>query len=121
MKHLNTLKDIFQQTVRKKPHATCVEIWDGQKYLSFTYQEIFDLVTPLGAGLIRLGLKKGERIILLGENSPGWIVCYLAIVLGGWVVVPLDKELKTKELHKQIKRVEAKHIFVSFSFLPSST
>ena len=117
-KHLNTLKDIFQQTVRKKPHATCVEIWDGQKYLSFTYQEIFDLVTQLGAGLLKLGLKKGDRIALLGENSPGWIVCYLAIVLGGWVVVPLDKELKVKELHKQIKRVEAKHIFVSFSFLP---
>jgi len=113
MHYLTTLKELFQQSVEKYPQATFLEIWDGEKYLSFTYQEIFVLIKKLVAGLANQGLKSGEKIALLGENSPGWVVCYLAIVCGGWIVVPLDKELKPKEIAKLIKFSDVKIIFVS--------
>ncbi len=118
MNSLTTLKKIFQQSVKKNSQATFIEIWNGQRYLMFTYDKIANWVKQLGAGLLKVGLKRGEKVALLGENSPGWIVAYLALVCGGWVAVPLDKELTPKELIKQIKRVGAKRIFVS-SFLVS--
>ncbi|MDL1970370.1 MAG: AMP-binding protein [Candidatus Desulfofervidaceae bacterium] len=117
MEHLTTLRDLFQQTVNTYPHAPFLKIWDGETYLCFSYQEIFSLVQKLGAGLCKLGIKPGEKFVLLGENSPAWVVCYLALVCGGWVVVPLDKELKPKELSKLIKYAEAKYIFISRNML----
>jgi len=117
MEHLTTLRDLFQHTVNSYPQVPFLEIWNGKTYLSFSYQQIHSLVQKLGAGLTKLGIKPGEKFALLGENSPGWIVCYLALVCGGWVVVPLDKELKPKELAKLIKYAEVKYIFISRNML----
>jgi len=113
MNHLNTLKELFQETVTHHSNLPFLEIWDGERYLYFNYKDIEKFVHKLGAGLNKLRLISGEKIALLGENSPGWIVCYLSIVCGGWVAVPLDKELKTKEILKQIKFSEAKILFIS--------
>lgn len=108
-----TIKELFRKSVKKYPKAIFLEMWNGKGYEQFSYQNIQTLVEKLGAGLIKLGINKGEKIILLAENSPAWVVCFLAIVSGGWVVVPLDKELKPKEICKLIEFSDAKIIFVS--------
>lgn len=108
-----TIRDLFIQSAKRHPKDAFLEMWDGEGYEQFSYQDIQGFVERLGAGLIRLGINKGEKIILLAENSPAWAVCFLAIVGGGWVVVPLDKELKPKEICKLIEFSDAKVIFVS--------
>lgn len=47
---------------------------------------------------------KNTKIALIGENSYEWIVSYFAIVNGGNVVVPLDKELPASDLKELITR-----------------
>ncbi|KPJ63612.1 MAG: hypothetical protein AMJ45_07250 [Syntrophobacter sp. DG_60] len=108
-----TIKELFRKSVKKYPKAIFLEMWNGKGYEQFSYQSTQALLEKLGAGLIKLGINKGEKIILLAENSPAWVVCFLAIVSGGWVVVPLDKELKPKEICKLIEFSDAKVIFVS--------
>jgi len=110
-----TIREIFRKSVEKNPDSTFLEMWNGEVYESFSYKEIKGFVERLGAGLTKLGIGKGEKIALLAENSPGWVVCFLAIVSGGWVVVPLDKELKAKEICKLIEFSDARIIFVSKS------
>jgi len=110
-----TIREIFRKSVEKNPDSTFLEMWNGKVYESFSYKEIKGFVERLGAGLTKLGIGKGEKIVLLAENSPAWVVCFLAIVSGGWVVVPLDKELKAKEICKLIEFSDAKIIFVSKS------
>ncbi len=108
-----TIKELFRKSVKKYPKTIFLEMWNGKGYEQFSYQSTQVLLEKLGAGLIKLGINKGEKIILLAENSPAWVVCFLAIVSGGWVVVPLDKELKPKEICKLIEFSDAKIIFVS--------
>ncbi len=112
-KMIYTIKELFRKSVKKSPDSIFLEMWNGSGYEQFSYQDIQALIERLGAGLIKLGINKGEKIVLLAENSPAWVVCFLAIVSGGWVVVPLDKELKPKEICKLIKFSDAKIIFVS--------
>ena len=108
-----TIRELFLKNVNKQPKAVFLEIWNGKEYERFSYKDMQALVEKLGAGLIKLGIKKGEKIILLAENSPAWVLCFLAIVSGGWVVIPLDKELKAKEICELIEFSDAKIIFVS--------
>ncbi len=47
---------------------------------------------------------KNTKVALIGENSYEWIVSYFAIVNGGNVVVPLDKELSPEDIKELITR-----------------
>ena len=36
------------------------------------------------------GVKPGDRVLLIGENSPEWVLAYFAILAAGAVAVPLE-------------------------------
>lgn len=74
----------------------------GGEYRPIKYKEAHDDINGLGTAIIAAGFK-GRRISVIGENSYRWAVSYLAVVCGGSVVVPLDKELSADELKNIIK------------------
>ncbi len=45
-------------------------------------------VTDLARGLRALGLRRGDRIALVSENRPEWVIADLAIISAGGVTVP---------------------------------
>ena len=45
-------------------------------------------VTPLARGLVGLGVEKGDRVVLLSENRPAWLIADMAIMSIGAVTVP---------------------------------
>eukprot|EP01117_Protostelium_nocturnum_P019514 TRINITY_DN8476_c0_g2_i1.p1 TRINITY_DN8476_c0_g2~~TRINITY_DN8476_c0_g2_i1.p1 ORF type:complete len:1286 (+),score=275.14 TRINITY_DN8476_c0_g2_i1:294-4151(+) len=69
-----------------------------ESFTWFTYEEIFDMAIRLGSGLVtHFGIKKGDFVGICGENSILWILCDLACLLRGIVVVPLDTRLSSSE------------------------
>src|SRR5436305_12107966 len=60
---------------------------DGQ-YQSLSWAEAADQVSRLSRGLITLGLEPGDRVALVSENRPEWVVADLAIMSAGAVTVP---------------------------------
>ena len=54
-------------------------------------------LTGLGTYLYTKGVRN-QKIALIGENSYEWILSYLAVVNGGNVIVPIDKELSDEEI-----------------------
>lgn len=48
--------------------------------------------------LARAGVRRGERVGILAENSPFWIACYLGILKAGAVAVPFPARLSTEKL-----------------------
>jgi len=65
-------------------------------------------IYALGTYFYSLGLKNGDKIAVIGENSYEWIVTYFAAVDGSNVIVPIDKELGATEVANLIKSCEAK-------------
>ena len=63
-----------------------------------TYDELYDDVVGLGAALGKIGVLAGTPVGVVGENRYEWAVAYLAATGGGAVCVPLDPQLKEKEL-----------------------
>ena len=53
-----------------------------------SWAECRDTVASLSAALIALGIKKGDRIVLVSENRPEWCLADLAIMAAGAITVP---------------------------------
>ncbi|MEG2298231.1 MAG: AMP-binding protein, partial [Anaerovoracaceae bacterium] len=83
--------------------AFLVKSKETKKFEPITYRTMKDDYEGLGTSFIRLGLKD-RKIAVIGENSYDWVITYLATVNGTGVIVPIDRELKGKEILNLLKR-----------------
>ncbi len=59
------------------------------KWVPVTWREAAQEARDLGAGLIELGLKKGDRAAIFAHNRPRWVLADQAIQGAGGVGVPI--------------------------------
>ncbi|MEG0291129.1 MAG: AMP-binding protein [Anaerovoracaceae bacterium] len=84
----------------------------AKKFVPISYAQFRVDVNALGTSFMRLGLK-GKKIAVIGENSYQWVVTYLATTNGTGVIVPIDRELKTKEILNLLNRAEVSAVVCS--------
>jgi long-chain acyl-CoA synthetase len=60
----------------------------GDKWVSQTWENAALCVSKLAAALRRLGLESGDRVALVAENQPKWVLADLAIMAAGGITVP---------------------------------
>ncbi|MBV8774899.1 MAG: AMP-binding protein, partial [Deltaproteobacteria bacterium] len=65
---------------------------------SISYRELRDGARRAGLLLATRGIKIGDRVLLVSENSPDWVLAYFAILYAGAVAVPLDHLISADEL-----------------------
>ncbi|MBP8643585.1 MAG: AMP-binding protein [Bacteroidales bacterium] len=78
-----------------------------------TYANMAIIVRNISGMLYTLGIRKGDRVALIGENSPNWGMAYLAATTIGAVVVPILPDFSDTELENIIRHSEARVVFVS--------
>ena len=81
----------------------------GEAYTEITYRQALADINVLGTSMAELGIA-GKRVAVIGENSYYWAVTYLAVVMGGGVIIPLDKELAPGEIENFIRESEAEGV-----------
>ena len=67
------------------------------RWQQVSFDELWRQSRDFAAGLIALGLQKGDRVAIMCENGLPWIVGYLGSSMAGGVGVPLYTELKAPE------------------------
>src|SRR5579864_7468740 len=83
-----SLPAMFFEVARQR--ATRPFLWakrDG-RYEALLWTEAADAVSRLARGLALLGIAPGDRVALIAENRPEWVVADLAIMSAGAVTVP---------------------------------
>ena len=90
----------------------------GKAKIAHSYENLKNDVFRLGTMLLEIGLKD-KHIAIVGENSYGWVVSYLAVINGIGVAVPLDKELSEEQLCKLMKKSDISVLIFSKTFLSS--
>lgn len=74
---------------------------EKNKEIVKSFKQVADDVKALGTYFHSIGFKN-KHIAIMGENSYEWIISYFAIVNGGNVVVPIDKENVAKDVKFQL-------------------
>ena len=87
----------------------------GRKLKDVTYGELSAQVKKVAGGFNSLGLK-GSRVAIIGETSVAWVSAYLAAMVEGHVVIPMDKELEISQIEAFLESVDADVIVYSASF-----
>jgi len=83
----NLVKLFFDRAERHGEHPFLWAKVDGT-YHPQTWREVAVQVTELARGLKALGLQPGDRVVLVSENRPKWLVADLAIMAAGGITVP---------------------------------
>jgi fatty-acyl-CoA synthase len=63
-----------------------------------TYREVRERANRLAAALLKLGIKRGDKVAILFTNLPQWFYAEYAVCKIGGMVVPVNTRYSTKEL-----------------------
>lgn len=80
---------------------------------ALTYKEFHERILSIAAYLRHLGVKQGDRVALLGENSHHWGTVYLAVVRLGACAVPIFPDLPEGDVHHILGQMGCNIIFVT--------
>ena len=86
---------------------------------AITYAQLDAEIDRIAAGIATLGVKPGDRIGLLVQNTPNFVASYVAIARAGGVTVPMNTMFTAEEVSYILADSEARVVIVSESFLPS--
>ena len=89
------LYQILKNTSRRLPN----KIAAAYKDRSYTYDELLLLTDKMAASLVKLGLKRGDRLAFYLYNCPEIIISYFACFKIGVTVIPINYRLKEDEAH----------------------
>ncbi len=99
-------------------HVYLREKVDG-KWTEITQEQTREAAYRIGAGLMALGLEKGDKIALLSESRSMWILSELGAMYAGATDVPLSVNLgSAADLIFRIHHSDSKWILVSANHLP---
>lgn len=118
---MKTIIELFETSVQKFPDK--IYLWEKRngKYEGTTYLEIHDQVMQFAAGLLKMGLQKGDRVGLISEGRNAWIVSELGILYAGGINVPLSVRLDAStELGFRLKHSGARMLVVSANQAPKA-
>ena len=108
------VRDLFNRQLEKTPDATAL-VFDGKKT---TWREIDSLSNQFAQGLIRRGLKKGDRVAAILTNSLEFIVSYVALLKSGGIFVPLNPLLTLAHITYALNHSETTVFLCNDDYVP---
>ncbi len=90
---MNLLKKLYDNS--SKTPAQQAMVFGEEIY---TYGDLFRLAECLAAGLVKMGVKEGARVLLVLPNCPEFIISYYGIMASGAIIVPVNPIYTAQEL-----------------------
>jgi long-chain acyl-CoA synthetase len=112
IKPKETLLDKFYKWERERPESVYLRQPYGQKWKEMTFAEVGKEARRMAAYFASLGLKRGDHIGIIAKNHAYWIIADLAIMMGGYVSVPIYPNISRKQLEYIIRDSEIKLLLV---------
>jgi acetyl-CoA synthetase/medium-chain acyl-CoA synthetase len=112
----NFARDVVDALARSDAQRPGLIFLDAAKgRTAYTFGEISDISARYAGALTQLGIKKGDRVIVLLPKIPGWLFAMLALDRIGAVVVPCSEQLRAKDLLFRATHSEARGIVAHVS------
>ena len=84
----DTLVDLFFDRAARWSERPALRHWEHGAWQTMTWAEYGTAVREVAAGLVGLGLERGDRAGILAGNQPGWHIADVGIIAAGGVTVP---------------------------------
>jgi fatty-acyl-CoA synthase len=112
-----TIGDGFDEAMAK--HGDREALVVRHQNIRWTYAELKREVDAVAAGLIALGLEKGERIGIWSPNNAEWAVTQFATAKAGLILVNINPAYRVTELEYALNKVGCKALITAARFKSS--
>jgi long-chain acyl-CoA synthetase len=111
-----TLIDLFNQSLAKAELAgkDCLEIVRMQRAEKLTFGELQTKARQFCAYLIQAkGIRRGDKVAILGKNRADWDVAFWGIILAGGVPVLIDPERRVEGIKRHLVNTDARLLIMA--------
>ncbi len=107
-----TLTSLLDKAAIAYKNLTALQTW-REKGSGITYDDLLKTSLSVARFLVKAGLKKGDRVAILGESCPNWGLSYLSINRAGCVTVPILPNFSKDEVESIISHSGSKAVVVN--------
>jgi len=83
-----SLPEMFFEQAERHAARTFLKRKQDGRWRGWRYGEVAEEVRTAARGLVALGLKPNERVVIVSESRPEWPIADLAIMAAGGITVP---------------------------------
>ncbi|MDP8203218.1 MAG: AMP-binding protein [Candidatus Tenebribacter mawsonii] len=103
-----TLVSLFVDSIKQNWN---LEAFTNYKGNTITYADVADRILFLHSIFKNFGLKKGDKVSIIGKNSTNWAITYLSTVSYGAVIVPILPDFKPDDTHHIVNHSDSVLLF----------
>ncbi len=78
---------------------------------TITYAQVGERIMGLHQLYNDIGIKKGDKVAVIGRNMTSWAVVYLGTISYGAVIVPILPDFTTSDIHHIVNHSESRLLF----------
>jgi long-chain acyl-CoA synthetase len=94
---VRTIADLSFHVAGRFPKPLIIGRCRGDQIVGMSTKEMLERIRDLSLGLAAVGVKTGDRVALISESRPEWLLSDLAILTGGAVTVPIYPTLSAAQ------------------------
>ena len=112
----NTIK-IFEESFRNNWELPALSDYNTKQTL--TYGDFAEQIARLHIIYKECGVKPGDRVAVIGKNTPSWVIVFIGTITYGAVIVPILQEFNPRDAQHIINHSEAELLYASNSIWES--
>ena len=110
---MSTIRTLLLDAAAQRPSAIALR-WKAEgEWRTWTFADYHSKARNVSEAAASVGVKTGMRVALMMENRPEWISTYLGLACCGIEVVPVDINLREREVSHILRDSEATALFAS--------
>ncbi len=109
---VKTIPELLIWRVEHTPEMLAYMYRPDGGWVRRTWRDYYEEVKALSRALIGAGLQKGDRVCILGETRPEWVISDLAVIMAGGISVGVYQTLSPEQIEYILNDSGARMIFV---------
>jgi len=104
--------DLIPQQLAKYPKDDALATKENGKWITYSSARIQEIINTVSIGLLKLGIKKDDKIAIISPNRPEWNFIDLGLQQLGAVSVPIYPTITVEDYRYIFDDAEVKIVFV---------
>jgi long-chain acyl-CoA synthetase len=94
---VKTIADLPFHVMGRFPKPVTLGRCRGDEVIELSSKEVFERIRDLSLGFRSVGVSRGDRVAIIAESRPEWLLCDLAVLTAGAVTVPIYPTLSASQ------------------------
>lgn len=109
----HTIAEMYLRACETHSDRVVLTFRPDHPFAEVTFRDLHESAARLASGLLSLGIKKGDRVLVMSENRPEWVISDFALACIGAVSVPVHSVLSSEQVLEIVEESQPKAAIVS--------